>query len=273
MKKTTTTTTENKAITKKATATVKKATAKTATVATENKDSVTTAVMNPPADPFRDKEFCKEMLTRCNNIQTELCKIESSYEKIAFDLYYIYSQKGYEVLGYKNIYDLAKDKFDIARGTAHSYVTTVKKFAKRDNSGAVLPEIEDSYKGFTPSQLSVMCSMDEKQISYVTSDMSVRDIKKLSKGDDSSKNESSGSESSGYKKSSSKSGSGSEPSDSDSGIKVEEKSVPTRQVLITFNSKEDYEKNIDNLDSIILRALAPKKGSDTKYKVEVSMVW
>lgn len=249
MKKTTTTT-ENKATAK---------TAKTVAVITENKDSVSIDVMNLPADPFKDKNFCKEMANRCKNIQKEMGKIESSFEKIAFDLHYIYTKKGYEVLGCKNIYELAKDKFGIARGTAHSFISIVDRFAKRDESGNILPEIDEKYKGFKSSQLALMCSMDENQIALVTDDMSVRDMKKVLKGDGSTEEESEASDS--------------DSSDSDSEISVEEKSVPTRQTIITFHSLEDYNRNIDNLDSLILRALTPKKDDKTKYKVEVSMVW
>lgn len=208
------------------------------------------APMNAPTSVFDDKAFCTEMNKRCTNIKREFSKVESSFMKIAFDLHYIYSKKGYEVLGAKDIYELAKTHFGISRGTSNGFINVVEKFAKRDESGNVLPELQDRFKDFSSSQLLAMLNMTNDALLEISPDMTVREIKKLKKGEDSSVE-----------------------SGEESEIKITEKELPNRQVLISFSTLEEYEKNVDTLDSMILRTLKVKKDEEPKYHVEVVMAW
>lgn len=216
--------------------------------------------MNAPTTPentpsvYDNKEFCADMKKHADNIKKELGKVESSFLKVAFDLHYIYQNKGYEVLGAKDIYSLAKERFGLARGTANNFINIVESFAKRDENGNILPELDERYKKFKSSQLIVMLNMSEDALLEVTSDMTVRQLKKMKSGETPEESE--------------------EPGE-DAEIQVTEKEAPTRQTLITLHSEEDYNRNIDNIDTIILRALRAKdKTKDgKKYCVEISCIW
>lgn len=142
------------------------------------------AVMNPPKDVF-SLEIVKELDKRAKTIRTELGKVESSFLKIGFNLTWIYENGSFKALGYDTIYDLAKKEFNIARGTCNNFINVVQRFGVRldDNTigYALLPEFKD----FKSSQLIQMLGMSDEELKAINKDMSVRDIKKLKKGNNS----------------------------------------------------------------------------------------
>ena len=213
-------------------------------------------VMNPPATLFDNKEFCNDMKKSMNAIKKEMKSLESSALKIAFELYHIYDNKGFTVLGAKDIYELSKKEFGIARGTTSEYINVVDSFAKRDENGKVLPELSEQFAKFSISQLIVMQNMTTEMLLEIKPEMSVRDIKKLKKGNEPA--EDSGEDA---------------DSDASDAIKVTEIPAPQRQVLITVGSIEEYNQNEDKIYGMIERALKVKKGEEPKYKVEISYIW
>lgn len=232
-------------ITKKAVATEKSV----ATPITNNE------IMNPPS-VFDNKELCTDMKKSVNAIKKEIKSVETSSLKIAFELYHIYDKKGYQVLGAKDIYELGKKEFGLARGTVNGWINVVDSFAKRDDKGNVLPEIQEQFAKFSMSQLLVMQNMTTDALLEIKPEMSVRDIKKLKKGDTDTDTDN-------------------EESDNEvSGIKVKEVEVPQRQVMVTVSTLEEYDSKEDDIYNMIKRALAVKKGeSAPKYKVEISYIW
>lgn len=234
----------------------KESTAKKAVVT----PTLKTEVINPPAntmDLFDNKDFCNDMRKSLNAIKKEMKSLESSALKIAFELYHIHDNKGFIVLGSKDIYELSKKEFGIGRGTTSEYISVVDAFAKRDENGKVLPELEEGFAKFSISQLIVMQNMTTEMLLEIKPDMSVRDIKKLKKGD-ANKEDSEDTENS---------------EDVSDAINVKEVPVPQRQVLITVDSIEEYNKNEDKIYGMIERALKVKKGEKPKYKVEISYIW
>lgn len=216
-----------------------------------------TVPMNPPS-VFDDKAFCNDIKKRCDNIVRELTKTSESFIRIGVELAYIRDKEGFKVMGAKDIYDLAKTKFGIARGTASDFIGVAESFCKRDDSGNLIPELQDSYKGFSSSKLMVMQGMTNETLLEVKPDMTVREIKKLKKGEES--------EPDTAETDTAETGEESE-------IKIKEIPTPQRNVMITVSSIEEYDAKEDEIYNMIRRALAVKKGESPKYKVEISYIW
>lgn len=236
-------------------------------VATLNKEKVNTSAgvvdnattpINPPENVY-SPEIVKEMDKRRKSITSELSKVESSFTKIAFNLYWIKDHDAFKALGYKNIYDFAKVEFGIARGTCNNFINVVNRFAKRVD-GAVVEQIDDCYKGFKSSQLILMLDLSDSDIKKLDMGLSVRDMKKEIKkltSDDTD----------GTTGSDSSSDLSSDDSQAESVVDVESKEV-NRQVLITVRTLEEYDSQEDKIYAMIKRAL-----NDPKHQVEIAYTW
>lgn len=139
----------------------------------------TTEVINPPADSvdIYSAEFITEIKKHSASIRNELKKVEGAFNKIAFNLYWIYKNEGFKPLGYKNVYDFVKVEFGIAKGTCNGFINVVEKFGKRID-GKVTEEIDDNFKDFKSSQLLLMTNLSDVDLQSLSADMSVRDMKK-----------------------------------------------------------------------------------------------
>lgn len=212
------------------------------------------ATINPPADVYSN-EMVSEMSRRSRAIRKELCSIEGSFSKIAFNLHWIHENGSYKTLGYKNVYDFAKLEFGIARGTCSNFINVVERFAKRDG-GQVVEQIDDCYKDFKSSQLILMLGLSDSEIKKLDCGMSVRDMKKQIK--------TMTAEESGQ------SACGSSPSEEEGKeevIDVDSKEV-RRQVLITICDMGEYDSQEDKIYDMIRRAL-----KDPKHRVEIAYTW
>lgn len=211
--------------------------------------------INPPVDVY-SKEMLTETTKRSKVIKTELGKVESSFSRIAFNLHWFYANDAHKALGYKNVYDFAKVEFGIARGTCNNFINVVERFGKRVD-GKIIEQIDDCYKDFKSSQLTLMLGLTDSDIEKLDADMSVRDMKKKIKEI-----------SSDEKTSDSATGNEDDEDISNSGvIDVESKEV-NRQVLITIASKDDYDAQEDKIYDMICRALR-----EPNNKVEISYIW
>ena len=69
-------------------------------------------------------------------------KMETSYLETAFALHAIYKHKLYHLDNYKNIYDFAKENYNIARGTCNNFINICEKFGTLNENGNVM-ELSD----------------------------------------------------------------------------------------------------------------------------------
>ncbi|TCL59971.1 hypothetical protein EDD76_103162 [Kineothrix alysoides] len=215
------------------------------------------STMNPPADVY-SKEMITELNSHVKIIRSEMNKIEGSFSKIAFNLYWINENGAFKALGYKDVYSFAKAEFGIARGTANNFINVVERFGKRID-GHISEPIADEYKTYKSSQLIVMLGMDEKDLEKINSDMSVREMKKVKKGETE--------QSEGRHNNSS-----SDSSSDDNTVDVESKEI-NRTVMITFKSLDDYLKHRDSLENMISRNFTAAKKAGKEYKIEVAYTW
>lgn len=255
MKETTTKTT--KATTNKAT------TAKT--VKQLSKPVVTKEMASKPILSETDKILAdqkKFLETKTKVIRKEMGNVEKAFIRIGYELQAIstvYNAKKFKAIGYKDIYDYAQKEFNIARGTCSDFINIIEHFAKRDEHGHILPELDEKYKAFSSSKLSVMITMSDDALNRVQEYMTVKDLKILKKGyEPSTKPDKTADKASEEV-----------PDD----IVIDDDNYEVSNVVISFRTVEEYNKNIDRLDDLILRCL--KAGhkvtvSETVKKVRTS---
>ena len=213
------------------------------------------AVMNKPIISETDKIIASQkkfLETKTKAIRKEMGNVEKAFIRIGYELHEVstvYNANTFKVLGYKDIYDYANKEFNIARGTCSDFINVIEQFGKRDENGKLLPELDDKYKDFSSSKLSVMITMGDDELKQVKSDMTVKAIKALkksSKSDNTTSNES-------------------EETTDDSII--EDTDFEVSNVVISFRTVEEYNANIDKLDTLILRCL--KAGHTVKISETV----
>lgn len=143
-------------------------------------------IMNPPAvteDVNKDvysKEMVTELTKRTKTIKDSIGKIDTSFEKIAFALYWISSNKAYRAKGCDNIVTFAKNEFGYEKTTCYSLLSVVESFAKRED-GKIIECFRDDVKGYSVSKLSLMVGLSEEDIKNLSPTMTVKDIKKYVK--------------------------------------------------------------------------------------------
>lgn len=81
----------------------------------------------------------------------------------------------YREAGYENIWDYAAERFGFSKSTASRYMTRNDKFSVGGNS----PVLAEEFREYSKAQLQEMLSLDAEQMSAVTPDMTVREIREL----------------------------------------------------------------------------------------------
>ena len=116
-----------------------------------------------------DKKLYNECL---ENITKMVNGVKASYIAIGVQLKRIREKKLYEIDNYKNVYDLANEKFGMSKTTASNAIKVCERFCK---DGNLLPQ----YANYNFTQLTEMISMDEEQVKDVNSDMSAKKIREI----------------------------------------------------------------------------------------------
>lgn len=240
------------------------------------------APMNPPTAPavedtnkaeveakkaqeLKDIETLKEARKRNASISKSLCNVQSSFTRIAFDLYWMYSTSAFGLLGYKNIYDFAAKEHGIARGTCSDFIHIVERFAKRDDAGNVLEEIRPELKDYQSSKLIALLGVTDAQLTEFSIDMSVRDIKKKVKelhgeAQDETQGEPQGK---------------TVEADTSNGKAIIDTTAQevNSQTLVTFHNIDDYNKYLDGLNDLIEKALKSKNFEADHKRIEIVVKW
>lgn len=257
----------------------KKPTTQTPAKAKTTRKKAVAAPMNPPTAPavedtnkaeveakkaqeLKDIETLKEARKRNASISKSLNNVQSSFTRIAFDLYWMYSTSAFSLLGYKNIYDCAAKEHGIARGTCSDFIHIVERFAKRDDAGNVLEEIRPELKDYQSSKLIALLGVTDAQLTEFSVDMSVRDIKKKVKElhgeaqDEVGEADTSGADTSNGKEI----------------IDTTAQEVNS-QTLVTFHNIDDYNKYLDGLNDLIEKALKSKNFEADHKRIEIVVKW
>lgn len=136
-----------------------------------------TGIINPKQIGYQDS---------LDIISEELHRTRRSFVKIGWYLKHIREKEMYKEEDYANIYELALDKFNLSQPTATRFMNICEQFSVGHDS----PELDEQYIDFSMSQLFEMLPMKQEEMSRITPDMTVaqiRDFKK--KGRDGTENE------------------------------------------------------------------------------------
>ncbi len=231
-------------------------------------DTNKTEVEAKKAQELKDIETLKEARKRNASISKSLNNVQSSFTRIAFDLYWMYSASAFGLLGYKNIYDYAAKEHGIARGTCSDFIHIVERFASRDEHGNILEEIRPELKDYQSSKLIALLGVTDAQLTEFSVDMSVRDIKKKVKDihGESGKSDASDCDAPGGDSSGDDTYNGKEIID---GNFTEVNS----QTLVTFHNIDEYNKYLDGLNDLIEKALKSKNFEADHKRIEIVVKW
>ena len=222
--------------------------------------------MNKPTSDivFREKEFVKEFQKHDNAIRKGFQTASKSFFDIAVNLYWIHKNNAYMTAGKENIYDYARDRFDISRGTTHGYITVVERFGRPALESDMMV-IRDEYTAYSPAQLIILAPHTDLEIQNlaIAPTMSCREIKKAflkAVEDKKDAGKSDKDKISDADKESKETEVEEEPKPSPSAP------TPDRNVLITCIGKDDYIAHENAVFDLIHNLLTKKPGA----KIEIS---
>lgn len=105
-------------------------------------------------------------------------KMENCYLDTAIAIHSIYKKELYKLDNYKNIYDFAKENYDISRGTCSKFINICERFGVTGEAGTVV-ELQDKYKDYGVSKLGIMLTFPDLLLEQVKPEQSVRDLKQM----------------------------------------------------------------------------------------------
>ncbi len=154
----------------------------------------------------------------CNQISGSVRNLENNYLKLAVALATAESEKLYEVGGYQNVYDFAKERYNLSRSTVGRYISLVSVFGITEESKPL----------YTANQMIEMLPYVRSggSLDDFSPDMSLREIR--------SKVRELSPVSPAPKKSS---------------------SVSKRDVLLSFSSVEDWDAKHDGIFMLVTEAI------------------
>lgn len=183
-------------------------------------------IMNVPEAMEVLAENKKDYQRLCRSLATATKSIENNILKVSRDLFEVHERRLYEIDSYKNIYEFAKAKYGISRGTCSNYLGLCSYFG-----------IDSKYNY---SQMFAMLPYLRKggKADEFNPDMSSAEIKKevknlLAKSQEKKEEKS---------------------------VEIDPSTFTHAEILLGFSSKAEYDKLIDELDFIICNAFAKADG-------------
>ena len=110
-------------------------------------------------------------------LEEKLVNIKMSFIAAGYYMKYIRDMELYKEDGYQSIWEFAEVNYGIQRTTASRWMAINDKFSEGGNS----PILAEQYKRFEKSQLQEMLYLDDEQLSKVTPDMTVKEIRESRK--------------------------------------------------------------------------------------------
>lgn len=167
---------EAKEAAEKKAAKTKKSTAKKADA---KKQEVATAI-NAPAPQFSEADVARydELVVKLRECWDVAQKATMA---TAFLLYEVYNSGLYKIDGHKNIYEFGLDMFGKKKTEVNRLINIVDRFGKQIAEGKPIEGIADKYSGYSQSQLGEMLGHSDDELSIISPEMSVREIREALK--------------------------------------------------------------------------------------------
>lgn len=112
-------------------------------------------------------------------IKDNVNSASQSFVTIGYYLKNVRTRELYRQDGYKDIWEFAQIEFGLSQSTASRFMSINDKFSVDGNSPILLEE----YKNFGSGKLQEMINMSDEQISQITEDTTVAEIKQMKKKD------------------------------------------------------------------------------------------
>lgn len=154
----------------------------------EKKEQLSVSAPTGTAPAFSKEQ--KDTYSRLDGlIYDRMNDMKKSSFDIAFALHIIYENGYFKIDGYKNIYDYARERYGIARGTTNNFINLVERFADLKNQESL--ELKPEFSDYSSTQLICMLGHtdDELKEKNITPSMSSRDIKKALRDDSNARGE------------------------------------------------------------------------------------
>lgn len=157
-------------------ATPKKSTAKKADT---KKQEVATAI-NTPASQFSEADVARydELVIKLRECWDVAQKATMA---TAFLLYEVYNSGLYKIDGHKNIYEFGLDMFGKKKTEVNRLINIINRFGEQVAEGKPIEGIADKYSGYSQSQLGEMLGHSDDELSIISPEMSVREIREALK--------------------------------------------------------------------------------------------
>ncbi len=120
------------------------------------------------------KKLYKEYI---DNIANSMEEVVYNYLTIGHALREIKLKHLYELEGYKNIYELSKEKFNLGETSTKNFINVYLKFGDSRNVGC----LKNDYEKYSFSQLVELLPVSEDDIKNYSPSMSVQEIKQIKK--------------------------------------------------------------------------------------------
>lgn len=120
-----------------------------------------------------EKNLYKKLL---NGINKALISADKEFLKVACCIWEIDNKKLFRAGQYKNISECIQDIYGIKHTMTYGYIAIVERFFDKDENNHPVG-LNENFKDFGLSQLSVMAKCDERLLEDISPDMSVRAIK------------------------------------------------------------------------------------------------
>lgn len=124
---------------------------------------------------YTDEEKAK--FEKCKHELQNACNQLAKYSiKVALALYPIYTQELYRIDKFDNIYQFAKDTYNISRGTTHEFLRVAKECGVIDENGEI-QKLKPEYSKYSISQLKVLSEISPEYREMAKPDMTVKQLK------------------------------------------------------------------------------------------------
>lgn len=155
-------------------ATPKKSTAKKADVKKQE------VAINAPTSQFSEADVARydELVVKLRECWDVAQKATMA---TAFLLYEVYNSGLYKIDGHKNIYEFGLDMFGKKKTEVNRLINIVDRFGKQIAEGKPIEGIADKYSGYSQSQLGEMLGHSDDELSIISPEMSVREIREALK--------------------------------------------------------------------------------------------
>ena len=112
-----------------------------------------------------------------SDIADSMEEIVNNYLTIGHALKEIKQKKLYELEGYKSIYELSKEKFNLGETSTKNFINVYTKFGDSNRVGY----LKNDYEEYSFSQLVELLPVSEDEVKNYSPTMSVQDIKQIKK--------------------------------------------------------------------------------------------